>query len=88
MKFNFENPCGKMSCALFYSEVGKLDENRHVCISPMCAPFDIKDRTPDFRGNRIPAAPDTFWEVITRIHRIYAEALALSFPLMLQPKRQ
>ena len=45
----------------FLLEIEKVEKIRQCVSAPKCAPFNIKDRTPDVKGIEFTTAPDTFW---------------------------
>lgn len=58
----------------FLAEIAAVDKIRKSISAPICAPFNIKDCTPDFSNVEFDPSPDSFWIEDNAYICIYAEA--------------
>ncbi len=65
-------PCKNVLLS-FLSEIAAVEKIRKSISAPICTPFNIKDRTPDFSGIEFAPAPDTFWIEDNAYTWIYAD---------------
>jgi hypothetical protein len=58
----------------FLAEIAEVDNIRKSISAPICTPFNIKDRTPDFSNVEFDLSPDSFWIEDNAYIWVYAEA--------------
>lgn len=58
----------------FFAEIAAVEKIRKSISVPICTPFNIKDRTPDFSNIEFDPAPYSFWKEDNAYIWIYAEA--------------
>lgn len=68
------------------AEIAAVDKIQKSFSAPICAPFNIKIRTPDFSNVEFDNTPDSFWKEDRTYIWIYAEAWRYSL-LMSHPKQ-